>query len=74
MGSNETPTTQGEVMNRIKQTAQSTTKFVSKHRVAIAVTITAAVAVKWQMNTAKQWNAFLEDHNLLEEFYALAEE
>jgi hypothetical protein len=52
----------------------STRNFVSKHRVAIAVTLTAALAVKWQMNNAATWNEFLEKHNLLEEYYALAED
>ncbi len=60
-------------MPAIKHPVKSTKNFVSKHRVAIAVTLTAALAVKWQMNTAAQWNEFLEKHGLLEEFYALDE-
>lgn len=48
--------------------------FVSKHRVAIAVTLTAALAVKWQMNTQAVLNEFLSAHNLLDEYYAQFEE
>jgi hypothetical protein len=48
----------------------SAKKFVSKHRVAIAVTLTAALAVKWQINTASFTRDFLKEHNLLDEYYA----
>lgn len=57
----------------MKKQIVSTRNFVSKHRVAIAVTLTAALAVKWQMNNAKVWNEFLKEHNLFDEFYTLDE-
>lgn len=53
---------------------RSTVKFVKKHRVAIAVTLTAALAVKWQMNSQAHFAEFLKEHNLLEEFYSTFEE
>ena len=58
----------------MKKQIRSTKNFVSKHRVAIAVTVTAALAVKWQMNTVAGFNEFLKEHNLLDEFYAQFEE
>lgn len=48
--------------------------FVSKHRVAIAVTLTAALALKWQFNTAKQFNDFLKEHDLFDTYYAMNED
>jgi hypothetical protein len=61
-------------MSTLKNKVTSTKNFVSKHRVAIAVTLTAALAVKWQMNTAAQFNEFLKEHNLFDEYYAMTEE
>lgn len=51
----------------------TTKNFVSRHRVAIAVTLTAALAVKLQMRNAQEWNEFLKEHNLFDEFYAMNE-
>jgi hypothetical protein len=62
------------MFDKPKKVARSTQKFVSKHRVAIAVTLTAAVAVKLQMSTAKQFNEFLKEHNLFDEYYSMFEE
>jgi hypothetical protein len=62
------------VMKTLKEKAKATKDFVYKHRVAIAVTITAAMAVKWNYNTAKQFNDFLRAHGLYDEFYAQVEE
>lgn len=58
------------MFDKSKKAVKSTTNFVSKHRVAIAVTITAAVAVKWQMNTQSYTREFLEAHNLYDEYLA----
>lgn len=48
-----------------------TKKFVSDHRVGIAVTLTATAMLALQINRAKVWNEFLREHNLFDEFYAL---
>ena len=44
-------------------------KFVSDHRVAIAVTMTNAVWITLTVRNAKELNRFLEKHNLLSEYY-----
>lgn len=45
-------------------------KFVSKHRVAIAVVATATLASAIMYRNAKLLDEFLKDHNLYEEYYA----
>ena len=57
-------------MNKIKRSASATRNFVSDHRVAIAVVVTLTVCTALQMRSAKEWNAFLTEHNLFDEFYA----
>lgn len=44
-------------------------KFVADHRVAIAVGMTATAFVLLMMRNAKELNAFLEKHNLMDEYY-----
>jgi hypothetical protein len=61
-------------MKTLKQKAKATKDFVYKHRVAIAVTITAAIAVRWNFKTAKQFNDFLRERGLYDEFYTEPEE
>jgi hypothetical protein len=46
-------------------------KFVSDHRVALSIGVTATAFVLLIMRNQKELNKFLEDHNLLEEYYAL---
>jgi hypothetical protein len=60
--------------NKLTRTVKSTTNFVSKHRVAIAVVATSSVWIYLGTKRAAEWNEFLKDHDLLEEFYALNEE
>lgn len=60
-------------MNRIKRVASSTKKFVSDHRVGIAVILTTLVCVKLSNVALKEHNDFLKEHDLYDEFYALAE-
>lgn len=48
-------------------------KFVQKHKVAIAVGMTATAFVLMMMRSQKQLNAFLEAHGLTDEYYALGE-
>ena len=52
----------------------ATRKFVSRHRVAIAVGATSAVWITLMVKRGEQWNAFLEEHNLKEAFYFTGEE
>lgn len=56
-------------MKNIKKTVASTKNFVSRHRVGLAVTATAITAVTLHVKIAGTWNEFLEEHNLIEEFY-----
>jgi hypothetical protein len=62
------------MFDTVTKKAVATKNFVSKHRVSIAVTLTAALAVKWQMNVASEWNDFLKEHDLFDEFYAMHED
>lgn len=45
--------------------------FVQKHKVALAVGMTASAFVLLIMRNQKQLNEFLKEHDLLDEFYAL---
>lgn len=64
----------GETMkNKIKKTATSTKDFVSRHRVGLAVTATAATALWMHAKVIDNVNEFLEAKGLLEEFYFLDE-
>jgi hypothetical protein len=46
-----------------------TKKFVSDHKVAIAIGATATVAFVAHRQTVKAWNEFLTEKGLLEEYY-----
>lgn len=56
-------------MDKIKNAAASTKKFVEDHKVAIAVTLTAAICLKLNRVALKDHDNFLEEHGLLEKFY-----
>lgn len=45
--------------------------FVVDHKVAIAITITAAAGLALVARNQTITNKFLEEHDLLEEFYAI---
>lgn len=47
--------------------------FVQKHKVAISVGLTAAAFILLIMRNQKQLNSFLEEHNLLDAYYAIEE-
>lgn len=51
-----------------------TKKFVSDHRVAIAVTVTLTACAALQMRNAKILNEFLKEHDLYDEYYYMDEE
>jgi hypothetical protein len=48
--------------------------FVQRHKVVIAVGMTATAFVLLIMRNQKQLNEFLKEHNLLDEYYALGNE
>lgn len=56
-------------MNHIKSVARSTRKFVADHKVAVAVVVTALVAVKFNHMALREHNDFLKEHDLYEKFY-----
>jgi hypothetical protein len=57
----------------IKQRTRAIRIFVSKHRVAIAVTVTSIAWITLMARNAAAWNEFLKEHNLFDEFYAMNE-
>jgi len=56
----------------MKNKIARTRKFVSDHRVAIAVVATASVGIALQMRNAREWNEFLKEHNLFDEYYDMS--
>lgn len=56
-------------MNNIKTAATRTKKFVSKHRVSIAVVSTATACLALNRYALKEHDAFLKEKGLYEEFY-----
>jgi hypothetical protein len=71
MGCNETPLHPTGVI--MKNKIAATKKFVSDHRVAIAVLTTTTVLVSLQVRNAKVLNEFLKEHNLYDAYYAMDE-
>ena len=69
MSYNENNQPKGRTMNKIK----SAGRFVYKHRTAIAVVTTATLCLAIQIRASSEWNEFLKDHDLLEEFYNFEE-
>lgn len=59
---------------QVKNTLKSTKNFVLKHRVAVAVTLTSLVWLSLQRNVAKDFNQFLKDHDLFDEYYSLEDD
>lgn len=55
----------------VKKKVAYLVKFVQKHKVAVAVGMTATAFVLLIMRNQKQLNEFLKEHNLFDEFYAL---
>ena len=47
--------------------------FVKKHRVAIAVGVTATAFILLIMRNQSELNKFLEEHGLTDEYYAIKE-
>jgi hypothetical protein len=52
-------------MNKIR----ATKKFVTDHKVAIAVTLTAALCLKLNKMALKDHDNFLKEHDLYDTFY-----
>jgi hypothetical protein len=61
------------MFEKITSTPRKVKDHVVKHRAKYAVAATAAVALKLQFRTANQFNTFLEEKGLLEEYYHLDE-
>ena len=61
-------------METVKKAVASTKKFVYRHRVAIAVTITTAICLKLQAEVVEDHNNFLKEHDLYEKFYTSTDE
>lgn len=53
----------------MEKKTDSLKKFVAKHRVSIAVGATLAVTTIAHIAIIKQHNDFLEEHDLLNEYY-----
>jgi hypothetical protein len=62
------------MLDKITSTPKKVKNHVVKHRAKYAATATAVVALKLQMQTAKQFNAFLQEKGLYEEYYAIGQE
>lgn len=64
--------------NPIKKATFRTVKFVSEHRVAVAIvttaSATAAVMLKVRSIDTERLNEFLDEKGLIEEFYGKTEE
>lgn len=61
------------MLKKIASTPKKVKTHVIKHRAKYAAAATAAVALKLQFKTANEFNAFLAEKGLLEEYYALDE-
>lgn len=61
-------------MNKFKQAAVASRKFVADHRVGVAVTLTSIAWFGLVRSNVKQYNAFLETKGLLEEYWTIEEE
>jgi hypothetical protein len=70
MGYSETPNERNFIMKKI----DILKKFVSDHKVALGVMATATAMFLIHRAAVKEWNAFLTEHNLLDEYYALTDE
>ena len=61
-------------MSRAKNAVLRTKQFVADHKVALtavtSATATAAVFVKANAAVVKQFNEFLDEHGLKDEFYS----
>jgi hypothetical protein len=53
----------------VKKTAKATKKFVSKHRVAIAVVLTATAVLTLNKHNINEMNDFLKAHDLFDEYW-----
>jgi general stress protein 26 len=58
----------------IEKAVASTKKFVHNHKVAIAVTVTAAAGLALNKRNMNVFDDFLKEHDLYEEFYTPSDE
>lgn len=62
----------------IKSTTQTVTEFVRRHKIAIAITgtaaVTAAACLAMNQEAIKQHNEFLKEKGLFDEFYFMSDD
>lgn len=58
---------------KLSSAKNATVNFARRHRTAITVVATATPLIVLQVKTANEMNAFLEKHNLLDEYYQMDE-
>jgi hypothetical protein len=56
----------------MKNKIRRSKKFVSDHRVAIAVTVTLTACAALQIRNAKVLNEFLKEHDLYDTYYDMS--
>ena len=56
-------------MNKLKKAIASSKKFVSDHKVAIAITGTALTCLALNRLALRSHDNFLKEHDLYDEFY-----
>lgn len=61
-------------MNKIKSASRSTVEFVNKHRFAIGVAVGLSAGLSLVVRNQRMINEFLEEHDLIEEFYFIPED
>lgn len=61
-------------LNSVKNVTTSVKNHVHKHRAKYAVVTTAAAFTALMMRNAEDWNNFLKEHNLYDEYYKTEEE
>lgn len=61
-------------MDKIKNAASRTKKFVKDHKTALTVVATATPLVMLQLRTSREFNDFLAEKGLMDEYYSFNEE
>jgi len=61
------------MLEKITSTPKKVKNHVVKHRAKYACAATAAITLRLQMHVAHQFNTFLEEKDLLDEFYFIDE-
>lgn len=59
--------------DKIRNAARNTVEHVSANRAKYSAAATASAFVVLMYKRAEQWNTFLDEHGLREEFYEITE-